>query len=65
MEADIFIWQKPGHSYFALTRTRPFEADTNESIRAPIPSTRLASPIGQVDFGGTERKRIFEGFGPL
>ena len=28
MEADISIWQKPGHFYFALTRQRaPLERD--------------------------------------
>jgi hypothetical protein len=33
MEADISIWQKPGHFYFALTRTCPAVSLQSENVR--------------------------------
>jgi hypothetical protein len=51
MEADIFIWQKPGHSYFALTRTGPNMSNQNRNVpfltkleMAPFCVLRLLSP---------------------
>ena len=32
MEADISIWRKPGHFYFALTRSRARLSPQNENI---------------------------------
>ena len=36
MEADISIWHKPGHFYFALTSVRVFEINTCGQTATPF-----------------------------
>lgn len=45
MEADISIWHKTGHFYFALTRTRlrrPSAASSARARHSPMPRPRQA-----------------------
>jgi hypothetical protein len=51
MEADISIWQKPGHFYFALTRTCPNLPEL--ALRSPRKSPGYRRPsclTGQLEF---------------